>query len=150
MPRLSRFLALVLCLAQPALALSPVIDIAEGIQDKDWQLLAINGQRVATEVTATLRIGADGQVTGQAPCNSFGGQTTGTLPEFQLGGIRATKMACDQLAAETAFFAALDQMRAATLMTADNLVMTGPDGQSLEFVPDRSAPDLVCTTCGTE
>lgn len=145
-----RRLALVACLATlPAasLALTPLVDIAPLIQDRDWQLLAVDGQPLAPGVVASLLIASDGQVSGQAPCNSFSTQNRAVLPEIALGPIMATKMACDQLAAEVDFFDALGRMQVASLDGKDNLILTGADGRSMEFVLDRTNAAITCKTC---
>ena len=130
-----------------ALTLCPLPGLAQGVEGIDWHLLAIDGAVVDAAFVATLHIGADGWITGQAPCNSYDAENLHPLPGFQPGPIRATKMACDQLAAEVTFFNALSAMTALTGGDGGPLVLTGADGRSMEFVPDRAAPDTVCTTC---
>lgn len=125
--------------AGSALAQSP-----EGI---DWQLLAMDGVVVDSSVTATLRIETDGSVTGKAPCNDYGGKISSVLPEFTLGPVRATRMACDKLAEERAFFDTLALMQRAAMDGERNLIMTGPDGRSMEFVLDRMNSLTTCKTC---
>jgi heat shock protein HslJ len=131
-----------------ALTLIPAISIAQEMTDTDWQLLAIDGVVVGyDDIVATLRIGADGTMTGKAPCNSFSAANTGTLPALSLGGIRATRMACDKLKGEQAFFDALSAMVAARMDGSRNLILTGPEGRSMEFVTDRMNSLTVCKTC---
>jgi heat shock protein HslJ len=116
-------------------------DPAPKITGIDWQLLAIDG--TVTDTSATLRLEADGTLSGAAPCNRWSTMNTATLPDLALGGIRATRMACDRLADEQVF---LDTLAAMTAMALDgdrNLVLTGPEGRSLEFVIERT----VCKTC---
>ena len=130
-----------------ALAMIPVASHSQTIQDLDWQLLAIDGVLVDASVTASLRIDAAGQVTGQAPCNSYGAQNTAELPAFSLGPIRATRMACDKLAEEQVYFDTLALMETMALDGTKNLVLTGPEGRSMEFTlaSVSSLPD--CKTC---
>lgn len=130
-----------------SLAMTPVASLADPIQAVDWQLLAIDGLRVDASVTASLRLDAEGQVTGKAPCNSYGAQNAAALPAFRLGGIRATRMACDKLAEEQVFFDALALMENMELNGDRNLILTGPDGRSLEFVVDRTDSLTTCKTC---
>lgn len=137
-----RHLALAICLA-----MTPNASLAEPIQDFDWQLLAIDGTLVDASVTASLRIDADGQITGSAPCNSYGAQNMGLLPTFKLGPIRTTRMACDSLADEQTFFDALAVMETLEPDGDRNLVLTGPNGRSMEFVPDRTDTLTTCKTC---
>lgn len=146
-----RRLALAACLLAPplaSLALSPPVDIAPLIQDRDWQLLAIDGAVVG--FSASLRLGSDGAIAGMAPCNSYGAQNTGLLPEFAPGPIRATRRACDQLAQEQVFFDTLSTMQGAAIDGIDTLILTGPDGHSMEFVPNRPDSLSICKTCGAD
>lgn len=128
-----------------ALALSMTAANADGITGRTWELLAIDG--VYFEPEATLRIEADGGVTGQAPCNGWGTRNRADLPKLDLRGIRATRMACDRLSDESAFFAALAAMTALELDGERNLVLTGPDGKSMEFVWERMNSLTRCKTC---
>lgn len=140
-------LAISLALSSTALALSPVINLAEVIQGRDWQLLAIDGTPLGADVSASLRFEADGQVSGQAPCNSFSTENRAVLPELSLGPILATKMACAALAEEVNFFNALSAMQAAALDGDQTLILTGPDARSMEFVLDRTTSQTACKTC---
>jgi heat shock protein HslJ len=125
----------------PSLTLLPGMTPAQTLTGIDWQLLAIDG--ALTDTRTTLRIEDDGTLAGAAPCNRWSAMNTATLPSLKLGPIRATRMACDRLAEEQAFFDALSVM---TSLTADgdrNLILTGPDGRSMEFGLDGAA----CKTC---
>jgi heat shock protein HslJ len=134
---LATCLALASCIT-PVLSAEPIIGI-------DWQLLAIDGQ--VTDTTATLRMDDAGNVSGRAPCNRWFATTAAPLPAFQLTGIGATRMACDDLAKEDAFFDALSDMQSAALDGDRNLILTAPDGRSMEFVQDRTYSLTVCKTC---
>jgi heat shock protein HslJ len=116
---------------------------AQTIIDIEWQLLAING--AVTESGTTLRIGADGMLVGAGPCNSWSSTNVATLPALELRGIRATRRACDKLAEERVFFDTLSAMTTMALDGDRSLVLTGPDGRSMEFVIERT----VCKTCRT-
>jgi heat shock protein HslJ len=128
-----------------ALSLFPALSSAQEMTEIDWQLLAIDG--VFFDAKATLRIGRDGVISGRAPCNSWSTMTRATLPDLSIRGIRATRMACDKLAEEQAFFDRLADMTAARIEGGRNLVLTGPDGHSLEFVADPMNSLTVCVTC---
>jgi heat shock protein HslJ len=146
MRRLARRIAPRLALAF-GLAMTPLASLAEPIQDVDWQLLAIDGLPVDMSATASLRIDATGQISGQAPCNSYGAQNTAELPAFRLGPIRATRMACDKLAEEQVFFDTLALMDSIKMDGDRNLILTGEGGRSLEFVLDRTDGLTTCKTC---
>lgn len=96
-----------------------------------WTLRALDGRVV--DIPATLTLGQAGQVSGKAPCNSYGGMNKATLPEMQLSALRATRMACDRLADERVYFHALAAMTRLERVDDRTLLLTGPDGKSMEF-----------------
>lgn len=118
---------------------------AQSITDTEWQLLAIDGQ--ITDMPAMLVFDTSGRVSGRAPCNRWFASNTATLPAVALSPIGATKMACDRLADEQTFFDALAGMQSAALDGDRNLILSGPDGRSMEFVPDLADGQTVCKTC---
>jgi heat shock protein HslJ len=130
-----------------ALLMTPSVATAREISGIDWQLLAIDQQVVGFDIVATFRIETDGTITGKAPCNRYGSVNGAALPALSLGGIRATRMACDRLAEEQAFLDALSVMTTATPEGSANLILTGPDGRSMEFVLDRMNSLTRCLTC---
>ncbi len=130
-----------------ALALTPTLVPAQTVTEFDWQLLALDGRVVAADTVATMQIGTDGTMRGKAPCNSYGSKNQATLPALSLGGIRATRMTCDKLAEEQAFFDALSLMTDIQPDGDQNLILTGPDGRSMEFVTDRTDSQITCKTC---
>jgi heat shock protein HslJ len=134
-----RFLPLVLVVA-------PVMASAQTYTDAYWQLLAIDGTR--TEARATLRIDKDNVLAGAAPCNRWSANNGSDLPALALGAIRSTRMACDRMAEEKAFFDALALMTTVALDGERNLILTGPDGRTMEFVPDKADSAVeACKTC---
>jgi heat shock protein HslJ len=133
-----------------ALTLIPAMATAQDMTGTDWQLLAIDGAVVGAEVTATFRIEADGTIHGKAPCNSYGSRNSATLPALSLAGIRATRMACARLKEEQLFFDRLSAMTSVAIEGTENLILTGPDGRSLEFVRDRMNGQARCLTCPPE
>lgn len=128
-----------------ALIVLPGVAPAQGYTGLTWDLLAIDGQVV--EDRATLRIDVDNVLAGAAPCNRWSATNGADLPALQLGAIRSTRMACDKLAAEQAFFDALSLMTSLAPDGDSNLILTGPDGHSMEFVIDRTRSLTVCQTC---
>lgn len=132
-----RLVALALTLT---LALLPGMSPAQTITGIEWQLLAIDG--AVTDTSATLRIEEDGTLAGAAPCNRWSSVNGAELPALELRGIRATRMACDKLDEEQAFFTVLALMTRLAPDGDRNLVLTGPDGRSMEFVIERT----VCKT----
>lgn len=129
MTRFTQILALsVLCACNTDETLTAYA--AEGV---NWSLVEINGQPF--DAKAALRLGENGAVSGQAPCNSFGAELTVPYPWFELGPIRATKRACPDLAAESAFFNALSTM---TLAEANGpyLFLSNTEGGQMIFITD--------------
>ncbi len=129
------------------LAMMPLPGFAATVEGVDWHLRAIDGVVVDAAVQATLMFGADGSVSGKAPCNRFGTANTAALPEVKLGPIAATRMACDRLAEEQTFFDALARVDRMVAEGQDTLILTGPDGRSLEFVRDPTLDPAACVTC---
>ncbi len=124
----------------------PAMAGAQAYTNTYWQLLAIDG--VATEFRATLRIDTDNVLAGAAPCNRWMAHNGPDLPALLLGKIRSTRMACDRMADETVFFDALARMTEVALNGARNLILTGPDGHRMEFIPEGSDPGAeACLTC---
>jgi heat shock protein HslJ len=91
------------------------------------------------DVRTTLQIGDDNQISGQAACNRYSVTNRAKLPALQLGPIRATRMACPWLAEEQAYFDALSRMTALRI-AGGTLLLTGPAGERMEFVPYGEAP----------
>jgi heat shock protein HslJ len=127
-----------------AFAMTPLAASAESLTGTDWQLLAIDGLFV--EIPATLRLDEPGSISGKAPCNRFSGRNQSKFPELKLQAIASTKMACDRLAEEQVFFQALGLMDRLDL-DGSNLVLTAPDGRSMEFVREPANSLIVCKTC---
>lgn len=137
--------ALVAALAMTACTTARAQDPSEVPAGVEWQLLAIDGQIV--DIPATLTVDSLGNLAGKAPCNRYGGQNRATLPDLKLGGLAATRMACDRLADEQTYFDALATMTRLERGDDRTLVLTGPDGRSMEFATDRISSLTRCTTC---
>jgi heat shock protein HslJ len=140
-----RLLCLFAAIAVTACTTAKAQDPAPEPTGIEWELLAIDGQVV--DIPATLNLGETGGVGGQAPCNSYGGQNRGTLPEFRLSPLRVTRMACDRLADEKLYLSTLASMTRVDRMDRRTLVLTGPDGHSMEFARDLMNSLTRCTTC---
>lgn len=102
-----------------------------GLAGTGWRLVSLNGQAYAG--AATLRIGADGHVSGTGACNRFTAEGTSAYPEFRLKPVAATRRACpDGMETERAYFRTLE---AVTRAQTDGriLTLTGETGQRLVF-----------------
>ena len=87
-----------------------------------WTLTEIDGFPVT--FTATLDLSEPGKLSGQAPCNSYGGKLNAEGQKFIPGPILSTKMACDGLADENLYLQALQMVDSAAL-DGDLLTLTG-------------------------
>ncbi|MCB6178723.1 META domain-containing protein [Rhodobacter sp. Har01] len=130
-----------------ALALTTAPALANGdpqIAGTEWILLAIDGTSVTSP--ATLTLGDDGQVSGQAPCNRYFGTNTATLPALALEAIGATRMACPELDAEADYLTALQGVTAAEVQEG-HLILTGADGRKIEFYRADTEDAPLCLSC---
>jgi heat shock protein HslJ len=96
----------------------------------EYVLIAIDG--VPFAANATLRFTHAGEITGQAPCNTYFAARTVPYPWFGMEGIGATRMACPELAAEAAYFTALEDMTQADV-TGRTLALTNSNGRRMVF-----------------
>jgi len=103
---------------------------AAGAAGITWVLVEQNGAPFAQR--ATLVFAADGQISGQAPCNRFYFTNSASLPRFETGPIAATRMACPELESEEAFFEALQGMRTGEIQ-GNVLVLRNPTGDEMVF-----------------
>lgn len=128
-----------------ALAMTACTAQAQDPTGVEWELLAIDGQVV--DIPATLTVDAEGNIFGKAPCNRYTGRNQARLPDLKLGGVAATRMACDRLAEEQLYFDALSVMTQLQRVDDRTLILTGPDGRSMEFARELMNTLTRCTTC---
>ncbi len=95
-----------------------------------FQLSSLDGAEFAA--TATIDIGTQGQVTGNAPCNSYNATQSAPYPWFELGPIAATRRACPELEAEAAFLTALGAMTLVEV-AGNTLILSNTDGGEMVF-----------------
>jgi heat shock protein HslJ len=106
----------------------------------EWQLTKGSDADGAWNVNGTpvTLVLADGAVSGQAPCNVFGGDLTVDGPDIGIGSISHTMMACDDDARnqlETRYLQALEKVTTAKVGGAAELrtlTLSGPD-ETLRF-----------------
>lgn len=103
---------------------------AEGLAPGAWQLASIDGRSFA--LTATLRIGADGRIAGEAPCNRWFARGAGQDGAL-FGAIGSTERACEGLSEERRFLELMAEMTMAAMID-DRLVLTGA-GHEMVFAP---------------
>ncbi len=95
-----------------------------------WQLQSIDG--TAFEATARIEFGADEQIRGRAPCNSFSGQLDAAPPGFAISNLVRSGMHCDEMDAEERFLSALQEMDAMSTRDAE-LVLSSDAGREMVF-----------------
>ena len=105
-----------------------------GYVDRDaaWRLVELDGAPFVAR--ATVRFPAQGEVTGDGPCNGFRATQTAPYPWFELDAVAATRRACPALAAEGRFLAALEAM---TLAEATDRLLILSNGAGREMVFER-------------
>lgn len=98
-----------------------------------WTLTQLKGNPVASQQAPTL-IFADGKVSGNASCNSFGGEyKRGSGDALKFGQMMSTLMACADdslMKQETSYLGMLEQV-AKYKMENDQLFLYGQGGQLL-------------------
>ncbi len=101
-----------------------------------WTLTSLNGQPVLDGTQPTLAF-ADGQASGNASCNSFGGDYTLSGDELTFGALMSTLMACfpeEVMDQEQAYLSALAST-ASYQVDGNTLILLDADGNVLaEFV----------------
>ncbi|MCU0520762.1 MAG: META domain-containing protein [Anaerolineae bacterium] len=100
-----------------------------GLDGTQWNVIAIDGETVNAKGQGTLDF-ADGQVSGTAFCNSFGGSYNIEGDTLTLGQLVSTLMACEDMGPETEYFAALAKV-ASYRMDGANLVLSDDSGADL-------------------
>lgn len=100
----------------------------------EWQLVAIDGQDVAADVTTTLTFGEDGRAGGSGGCNRYTANYVIDGESLSLGVVVSTRMACPEpnMQHESAYFAALEAASSYAL-TERQLIIHFGEGQPLVF-----------------
>lgn len=85
-------------------------------------------------VKATLKLGEDGKLSGNAGCNGFGGGFTAKAGKLTVSNLGVTRMACggDKDIVEKAVLAVLDGT-VAYQIKGETLTLTHPSGKGLRF-----------------
>lgn len=98
----------------------------------EWLVEDIGGRGVIDSLRSTLRIDADGNLSGLAGCNRFAGAISYPDGTFRLGPLASTMMACPDAAAdqESRYHAALEAVRSAGVEGAF-LILRDGDGKPL-------------------
>lgn len=125
MTRAALFLPLVLGLCQGDETLT-----GYGAADQTFVLQSINGAPFTARATITFP--EEGQIAGQAPCNSYSATQEVPYPWFKAGPIRSTKRACPDLQAETLYLQTLAKMTLSEV-SGKSLILSTPEGDRMDF-----------------
>jgi heat shock protein HslJ len=104
------------------------------LRGAEWTVTRIGTVPVPAEPHVTLEFGADGRVTGKAPCNRFSGRYALTGEGLGITEVAGTRMACPPpvMAQEQDFFAALAAVRGFSIPAAGRLLLQSGDGRDVE------------------
>lgn len=106
-----------------------------------WLVETVAGRTVLGETQLTLRFGGNGQVSGNAGCNSFHGSFQLDGEALSFGPLASTRMACPEeiMDQETQFLAALGATERVTLEEGRTLLLQPAQGG--EPIRLRRAPE---------
>lgn len=96
-------------------------------QSGPWELQSIDG--TAFEATARIEFGADEQIRGRAPCNSFSGQLDVAPPGFSISDLVGSSMHCDAMESEERFLSALQEMDTMSMRNSELVLSSGAGGE---------------------
>ena len=103
---------------------------AYGGAGQSWTLKELN--QTAFETPATLNLTTPGEISGQAPCNSYRAQQTAPYPWFEVKALVTTRKACPALEQERTYLNALQSMSEAEI-AGDVLILRNDSGQEMIF-----------------
>lgn len=101
-----------------------------GAAETIWVLQEVDD--TAFSARATIQFPEEGQIQGEAPCNTFRGAQSSPYPWFKVEGVAVTRKACPEMEAEAQFFDALNAMTLAEV-GEDTLLLNNDDGRSMVF-----------------
>jgi len=125
----------------PEAALLVALPTAPEIRGITWRAEDIGGGGIIDRTRATLVLGADGSVSGNASCNAYSGRYTlagGALAIGELSLANDRSCAPSLMSQEKRFLEALGAVRSVELLPTGALLASGPDGQSLRFFPETA------------
>jgi heat shock protein HslJ len=98
-----------------------------------WTVRTLEGEPVPESARPTLTFGADGRVTGRAPCNQFGGGYTLRGDELSFSTLTTTRMACApaMMQVEQRFLALLGATRRFERSADGTLTLSTTDGRAI-------------------
>jgi heat shock protein HslJ len=95
-----------------------------------WQVKTFAGQTPLADHAITFEFDNEGNVSGDASCNRFGGSCSIDGSKIEVGPLRSTRRACEPeiMQQEQKFLALLAAVTAWSIV-GDELVLTAPDGE---------------------
>jgi heat shock protein HslJ len=133
--------AVIAVLAQAAAPMSASTPAVPEIRGITWRAEDIGGSGIIDRSRATLVLGADGSVSGNASCNAYSGSYTldaGLLAIGELSLASEKSCAPSLLNQERRFLEVLGAVRRVELLPTGALLVSGTDGLSLRFFPESS------------
>jgi putative lipoprotein len=114
-----------------ACATAPPAPVLQGVE---WVVEDIDGAALAERSRATLTLGSDGRVSGEASCNRYTGPYTISGESLSFGNLAATRRACEPalMAQETRFFTTMANVRRFEFTPDGALVLRGEPGRSIK------------------
>ena len=96
-----------------------------------WEVTSFAGQDPLEDHPITFEFDTDGNISGNASCNRFGGSCTIEENTIKVGPLRSTRRACepDIMQQEQKFLAVLSTATAWEMGAEGELVMRGQDGE---------------------
>lgn len=98
--------------------------------EKVWHLESLDG--AAFPARATLVFPAEGELRGEAPCNSYSGQQTVPYPWFAAEDVVTTKRACPELAEEALYLTALAEITLVEVL-GNVMILSNDAGREMVF-----------------
>ena len=98
-----------------------------------YRLQELSGEIFAAR--ATISFPEEGQVKGNAPCNTWSAQQSAPYPWIEISQIQVTRRACTALADEQRFFDALQKVTLAEVQ-GELLILSNDTGAMMVFARD--------------
>jgi len=123
----------------PEAALLTALPAAPEIRGITWRAEDIGGGGIIDSSRATLVLGVDGSVSGNASCNAYAGRYTldgAALAVAGLAPARERTCAPSLLHQESRFLEVLGAVQRVELLPTGALLLSGSDGQTLRLFPE--------------
>lgn len=98
--------------------------------DSTYHLVEIDG--ASFDARATIQFPQPGVVSGNGPCNSYGGDQSAPYPWLEFGALRVSRRECADGSKERHFFASLTSMTQVEAL-GDTLILRNEGGGEMVF-----------------